>query len=144
MNIPPNIDIFVSSQLRARQTASFISKEFTVDYELRERSWGDFEGFTYDDIVKKYGKGFVQKACTCMYTRPPKGESMIDVIMRIIPLITLKILPLVFTGKDVCIVSHSRTLSAIMQILNINQCKLKNAEVMRLQWDNNEHKFFRV
>lgn len=76
---------WVSSPLRrAVETAEILSGETPrVDEALTEMDWGDWEGFTLDELRSRYGIEFARNEAAGLDFRPPGGESPRDVVRRV-------------------------------------------------------------
>lgn len=82
--------------------------------ELRERSGGDLEGLTYQEIRKLFPPKKYKLWQRDYFEPPPHGESMKDVEDRAIPYCREYIFPLVNEGKNVIVCSHAITLKVII------------------------------
>ena len=68
--------VFVSPMRRARQTAEAMGLENPVfDARLMEQNWGQWEGLTRDEILRRDGADAFAKAGLAASFRPPGGES---------------------------------------------------------------------
>jgi broad specificity phosphatase PhoE len=86
------IDRIVTSDLtRARQTAKAIATAtnapMACDVRLRERSFGDWEGISYEEFLQRSYSTAEEDGITCFEVRPPGGESLADVWRRIEPVV---------------------------------------------------------
>jgi broad specificity phosphatase PhoE len=68
--------IFVSPMQRARQTAEALGlKNPVFDTRLMEQNWGQWEGLTRDEILRRDGADAFAKAGLAGAFHPPGGES---------------------------------------------------------------------
>jgi probable phosphoglycerate mutase len=76
---------WVSSPLRrAVATAQILSGETPrTDDALTEMDWGDWEGFTLDELRSRHGEAFLRNEAAGLDFRPPGGESPRDVMLRV-------------------------------------------------------------
>jgi alpha-ribazole phosphatase len=81
--------IFSSDLVRATRGAEIIAKSkgliFTPIRELRERSVGDWEGLTAEEIKERYPREYAAWREDFLNYRPPRGECLQDVRERILP-----------------------------------------------------------
>lgn len=104
------IDIIYSSPFkRALQTATVIQKyhkNTTMIYHdaLKERSFGQLEGKTYDEIAKEHPVLSFHRSWNHPYYQIPKGERLADVYQRGIRFLTE--ISEKHQGTTVAIVSH--------------------------------------
>ncbi|NJJ36004.1 histidine phosphatase family protein [Clostridioides difficile] len=83
-----NIDrIYTTPSLRTKDTIEKISRLKLIEIEekeaLREISFGDFEGITFEEIKVKYPKEFEKMIEEGNNYRYPNGESLIDSYKRV-------------------------------------------------------------
>lgn len=116
---PHRIDLIYSSPLlRAKQTAEILrrdGKEIIIDPRLKERSVGEYEGLTPEELTCKFPKGFL-KELYCFETQPPGGESIRQAQDRVSPLIDE--IREENPDKSILIVTHSIISQAIYYYLN--------------------------
>lgn len=76
---------WVSSPLRrAVETAEILSGvQPRVEEALTEMDWGEWEGFTLDELRSRYGAEFSRNETAGLDFRPPGGESPRDVVRRV-------------------------------------------------------------
>lgn len=119
------IDIVFSSPLkRATETAEEILKYHSIKPvfrdELKEINYGLLEGLAFDVARKKYSKWFIEKAKDRYHTKPPEGESYIELEERLKPF--LEELKQNYKDKVVLIVAHANVNKAIIRLmLNLNK-----------------------
>lgn len=103
--------IYVSPLQRARDTAAYIAATLmhtpeTIDH-LTEWHVGDWEGIKYSEIPNQ--EGFSMSAMFDPAFRPPDGESLGEVQMRMMK--TIRDLATRHPGEQVVIVSHGTALA---------------------------------
>jgi broad specificity phosphatase PhoE len=85
----PETVIYCSTLKRAHRSAEIIGERLGVRplplSELRERSFGLWEGLSFDEIKERYPTEFDQWASNPLRFSPPQGESTLDVKRRVIP-----------------------------------------------------------
>ena len=69
---------------------------------------------------------------------------MHDVIKRLAPFLCCRVLPRVFVGETVCIISHSNTLVAACHIIGVDAFRLKNAQAVSYSYDGASAKFLKT
>ena len=76
---------WLSSPLRrALETAEILSGGTPrVEDALTEMDWGEWEGFTLDELRGRYGAEFLRNEAAGLDFRPPGGESPRDVVRRV-------------------------------------------------------------
>ncbi len=124
-----------------------------VDWRLNERHYGSLQGLNKFDTSKKFGKEQVQIWRRSYDVSPPKmsikdkrhpiyddlymdinpkklpsGESLKDTLIRVKPLWSNDILPLINQGKKLMIVAHGNSLRAIVKMLK----NYSNQEIVKL------------
>ena len=110
--------IFSSPLKRASITAISIvgdSSLITYDDRLKERSYGDWSGLKKEEIKDQVGEEEFLAARRGWDTKPPNGESLKDVSVRVESFIDT----LPNTG-NILVVSHGNTIRAISVLLGIN------------------------
>lgn len=115
--------IYSSSSIRTQQSAQIISKLFKQDYEivddLTSRKCGEWNGLTYEQILKKYPKGIPQILESMESDDPSSGENSIKYIERIKA--TIDKLVEANTGNRIIIVTHPDVIqAAICSALSIS------------------------
>jgi len=79
--------IFSSNLKRASQTAMCVATlknmEIQYDFRLREISQGVWEGMLFSDVVQYYEKEVEKRRLEPLTTRPPGGETVMDVANRV-------------------------------------------------------------
>ena len=110
--------VFSSPLKRASSTAKCIvnnSTDIKYDERLKERSYGDWSGLNKSDIKEKIGEKQFFSARRGWDTKPPNGESLKDVSLRVGSFINS--LPEI---GNILVVSHGNTIRAISVLLGIN------------------------
>ena len=110
--------VYSSPLKRASSTATTIvgdSSLIEYDDRLKERSYGDWSGLHKSDIKDLVGEDQFFAARRGWDTKPPNGESLKDVSIRVESF--LDSLP--STG-NILVVSHGNTIRAISVLLGIN------------------------
>ncbi|MBI4971926.1 MAG: alpha-ribazole phosphatase [Candidatus Omnitrophica bacterium] len=79
--------IFCSVLQRARESAEILNRELNLeiheDVRLREMSFGDWEGRTYDEIIEKFPEAFEWWNKDLTNFRPSGGESLTELVSRV-------------------------------------------------------------
>ena len=100
--------VYASNLSRAVRSAGIIAEPYSLKpveiTDLRERSFGLWEGMTFTEIKEKYPEEFEAWANDPLRYSPIKGESTIDVKDRIVPTLT-KILDS-HKGDNIAVVAH--------------------------------------
>lgn len=112
-NIRPTFDRYIVSEFtRAVETAAHLElpdAKWYLDYNIRERSWGDFDFLPYQDR-EKFKDSFDYKRRESFYWTPNNGESIAQLCLRVDR--TLDTLHRECDGKNVIIVCHGETIRA--------------------------------
>ena len=98
---------YVSPYIRTKETAGLLGlpdSEWRVDPRLRERDWGDIGALTRKQFKEEYPRNATMKEIDFLYWRPPGGESIMDVRMRVRSL--LDTLHREMEGQKVLVVTH--------------------------------------
>jgi broad specificity phosphatase PhoE len=77
---------YVSPYIRTKETAGLLNlpkAEWRVDQRLRERDWGDICSMPRAEFKETYPNSFFMKELDALYWRPPGGESIADVRLRV-------------------------------------------------------------
>ncbi len=119
-----NFDMAFTSKLkRASDTLSLILKgieqdiPIEKDLALNERDYGDLVGQNKAEASKKFGDEQVQIWRRSYDIPPPGGESLKDTADRVIPYLNKKILPEVYSGKNIIVSAHGNSIRAIVMAL---------------------------
>ncbi len=127
--------VFSSTLTRARRTALLALDEaeaagadvgdikagdgwkITEDDALRERDYGDLVGLNKAETAEKYGEEQVHKWRRGYEIKPPGGESLADVVVRVRPYFEAEIWPRVAAGENVLVAAHGNSLRAVLVII---------------------------
>ncbi len=107
--------IYSSDLNRARETAELIAKKRQIDVVVspawREIAFGTWEGLTYAEVATLFKNqlGFFTDPA---YYAPPEGETLTDVLQRVLPALTF-IMQQTHSG-DVVVVSHGAVLRGLL------------------------------
>ncbi len=116
--------IFSSPLKRALSTAKIISENLSgpqvqIEERLSERSGGEIEGLTYNQIAEKHpdlwNLYYENPLETAVHTRFPAGESDYDVAKRVEDLFTT--LENKFENKKIMFVTHSGVIQATRYLM---------------------------
>lgn len=132
-NIPtePNFCVWTSMLCRAVETGQYFNEQLFSIKEMRmlnELGGGKFEGLTYDEIQNKYPKEFQSRLRNKLSYRYPGvgGESYLDVLTRLRPLIT----EIERTTDHLLIVSHRVVLRILLAyFLNLDKSSIGELDV---------------
>ncbi|CUM65669.1 uncharacterized protein PRCAT00003317001 [Priceomyces carsonii] len=132
-NIPtePNFYVWTSMLCRAVETAEYFDEHLYSIKEMRmlnELGGGKFEGMTYDEIQRKYPKEFDARLRNKITYRYPGvgGESYLDVLTRLRPLIT----EIERTTDHLLIISHRVVLRILLAyFLNLDRSAIGELDV---------------
>ncbi|MCK9876022.1 bifunctional RNase H/acid phosphatase [Frankia sp. Ag45/Mut15] len=76
-------DLILSSPLkRARQTAEALGRDYTVEDDLRESSFGAWEGMTFAEVRERFPDD-LDAWLADPAVPPPGGESLLDTVARV-------------------------------------------------------------
>lgn len=109
--------VFTSPEIRTFETAQIITEGLNLDIpktleNLRERSWGDWEGKDWNDVQKLLDNMSLIERYKFI---PPNGESWEEMEQRL-QLCLTQILN--YEYKNIAIITHGGALRALMPILN--------------------------
>jgi len=121
------IDVIYSSDLdRAYETAKIIGKKINLEVnilnELREMSFGKWEGLTMAEIQQKYRDHYIVWRSTPHQAKIPDGEKLLDVQTR--SLKAVRQLLKRHKDQNILIVSHGVTIKSM--ILGLMDIELSN------------------
>lgn len=144
---------FVSNLKRAITTLWTVLEEMqlmwlpqTSDWRLNERHYGALQGLNKAETAAKYGEAKVQQWRRGYYSPlpplavggqvplagvvPPEGESLCDVVPRVVAVYEERIVPLLEARKSVLVVAHSNSLRALIKELeNIGDDEIMQVEL---------------
>ncbi|CEH35842.1 histidine phosphatase family protein [Romboutsia lituseburensis] len=136
--------IYTTTSSRTKDTIKEISKIKNIQIRekenLKEISFGDFEGITFEDIKKSYPNEFQDMIDKGYEYKYPNGESLIDSYNRVANEISNILSE--EKNKTVLICSHGGTIRNIITYLISNSYeyhwnfKIDNASVTILEIDN--------
>lgn len=110
----PITHLFSSDLQRAKQTARVIGEGNRIDpllrQDLRERSFGEWEGSPYEEVLARIEAQAREEKLSSFQVRPPGGESLEDVWQRV----GLLVESLSSLRDNVAIVSHGGTCGALL------------------------------
>ena len=114
---------FTSKLKRANDTLDLILEGIEQDIPierdlaLNERDYGNLVGQNKAEAAKKFGDEQVQIWRRSYDIPPPGGESLKDTADRVIPYLNEKILPEVYSGKNIIVSAHGNSIRAIVMAL---------------------------
>lgn len=110
---------FTSTLQRATETNAIVLAALglahvpvTQHVALSERSYGALEGRHHDDIRTQYGDEQMLRWRRGYDTAPPGGESVRQIVARVVPYHTNVILPMLLRGCTVLVTAHAGSLVA--------------------------------
>jgi len=116
---------FTSNLTRAQNTLKLILGELgtpgvptIADAALNERDYGDLSGMNKDDARQKWGEEQVLVWRRSYEIAPPGGESLRDIVARVLPFYCQTILPCVLRGERVIVAAHGNSLRALAMVLD--------------------------
>jgi len=148
--------VYTSLLSRAQKTAKIIlegldqfedltnSHKIIEDSALNERDYGDLTGLDKKETADKYGEEQVYKWRRGYSDRPPAGESLEDVVLRVRNYFELEILPQIhsISNNNILIAAHGNSLRALLlvmgvyQINEINSVELSTGVPIHITYDN--------
>lgn len=137
------------------QELNQIYKPVYKSWRLNERMYGALEGLSKPILSSELGEETVRRWRTSLFARPPPmtpdhkhwhfnerkyadleidqiptGESLNDTMVRTIPLLNSRILPLIEEGQNVLICAHGNSLRGIVKhIDNLNSEQIQNVKL---------------
>jgi broad specificity phosphatase PhoE/predicted kinase len=123
-NIPPDkkeLMIFTSTMKRTIQSTQYIPARKIRLKALDEIDAGEFDGLTYQEIAERYPEEYKARSKDKLRYRYPRGESYLDVIQRLEPVI----FQIERQQCDVLVVSHQAVLRCLLAYfleLEIEEC----------------------
>lgn len=120
--------IYSSPLKRARQTADVINgyhgRTIEMHEELMEMSMGDFEGFSFEDLMARESVFLRRWIADPAAVRMPKGETLEELQNRAWP----RIEKIIAKEENALVVSHNFTIAAILcRLKNINLSEFRSA-----------------
>jgi broad specificity phosphatase PhoE len=109
---------FVASPLmRTRQTIElaraamgFPPADYALCDDLKELTFGDWEGFTWPEVEARFPEGAAERATNKWSFTPPNGESYATLALRLTPWIA-------GLSQDVFVASHGGVARALMRLI---------------------------
>ena len=92
-------------------------EEYFYEWRLNERHYGSLQGLNKSETARKYGNDQVLKWRRSYDIPPPGGESLKDTADRVIPYLNEKILPEIYSGKNIIVSAHGNSIRAIVMAL---------------------------
>lgn len=120
--------IFCSTLRRSIDSAVIMAREFDSPYEdmsltlveeLKERNYGDWSGQVKEEILKNVGEEEFLNVRRGWETKPPNGESLRDVAIRVEPFIQKNFIS--NPGGNYLVVAHGNTIRAIAVIIDAHK-----------------------
>jgi len=108
----PDLQVWISEYKRTAQTAAHIQAKKVVRTEINEINAGDHDELTYEDIAEIYPIEFAMRDRDKLGYRYPNGESYMDVLERLKPIV--KEIGMKAVGENILIVSHQATLRCLL------------------------------
>ena len=113
--------LYTSPLPRASQTAFAIRNRLALSCQsvedLREIGFGLWEGLRWDEVKTRYPKEFEIWYENRRDTRPPDGESYLDLLKRLVPALK-NIIKNHTNDGDIIIVTHSACIMSLLSLLN--------------------------
>ncbi len=130
------VDVIYSSDLlRAYQTAVPISKALSLpihkDTGLREIKAGEWEGMSFDDLVKDYPEEFSVWVNDVGRSRCPGGESVVELTERVSG--AVRRIAEKHDGQTVCITTHATPIRAMCTVASGTPVE----EMVKVPWAAN-------
>jgi 2,3-bisphosphoglycerate-dependent phosphoglycerate mutase len=88
------------------------------DSRINERDYGELKGKNKQETMEIYGQEQFLKWRRGYKDRPPGGESLYDVEIRVKDFLEATLKPALKAGEDVLIVAHGNSLRALVKILD--------------------------
>jgi len=108
----PSLKVWTTQYLRTQQTAEYIEAPKLIKPALGEICAGDHDDMTYEEIAEKFPVEFALRDADKLHYRYPNGESYLDVVKRIKPLLqTIK------EEHNLFIISHQATLRCLLTMI---------------------------
>jgi len=138
MNLP-DLKVWSTQYKRTQQTAEFIDAEVRTEEALGEILAGDYDELTYEEIAERFPVEFALRDKDKLHYRYPNGESYMDVVQRIQPL-----LKEIQDTNNLLIISHQATLRCLIALLldcpmdQLPYLKIPLHTVIQLSFSNGE------
>jgi alpha-ribazole phosphatase len=126
--------VYTSPLSRAFDSATVIAATYgiepIIDYNLRERHFGIWEGMTFGEIREKYPLEFGRWAENPLEHSPVEGESSIEVRDRIVPAIEAIVSR--HTDEEIAIVAHG----GVNRVILCHLLAMPLEHMFRIEQDN--------
>lgn len=132
------IDIAFSSLLRRSVDSTRIvlvssgqpNVPVTVMQELNERSYGELEGLTRNEVTDRFGEAHVRLWRRRSHALPPRGESIESASKRILEVFRSRVLAMA-RQRNVLVCAHGNTLRAIVRELQaLGEERFRSLEIV--------------
>jgi enolase len=118
---------YTSKLMRAKNTCEIVmTLNKTLNYnliyeyeELNERDYGELTGKNKEEISKQYGIEQVHKWRRGFNTKPPGGESLSEVCIRVNKFYKEELKKNILNGENILIAAHGNSLRALFVVLGI-------------------------
>jgi len=131
------------AQETARPIAEALGLSLVIEPELRERSYGAFEGQTHDELLRDHPEAYQRwRDRVPDYELPGGGESLLALRARV--LAQMQMLAARHAGQKVVAVTHGGVLDSIYRIASglaadaPRRFELNNASINRIGWDGEQ------
>jgi alpha-ribazole phosphatase len=117
--LPKGAVWYASNLLRARKTAEQLAQagadmdRLTIDPDLAEQHFGEWQGLTYTEIAEKHGSNHLFWLGPPEH-RPPGGESFVDLCDRTVR--SIERLTEQHRGRDIVATAHGGTIRAALAL----------------------------
>lgn len=112
--------LYTSPLARAAQTAQIIADKLSLPCQivsdLREIEFGLWEGLCWEEVKLRYPEEFAAWYKNRRDTRPPEGESYLDLLKRLVPALK-KLIPNSKGDGDLAVVTHSACIMSFLSLL---------------------------
>ena len=145
--------IYSSPLLRAVQTANIIASENTVAspivilQSLRECSFGDLEGMTFQEVEKMYETRVKEFLCPTQETwnfKFPNGESKKEAFERMKKALAYIVSCNKFLCYPVGVVCHAGVISALACGMSFTDVSYENCSILHLLYDYEKDEFIHI
>ncbi|MDD5144914.1 MAG: 2,3-diphosphoglycerate-dependent phosphoglycerate mutase [Candidatus Pacebacteria bacterium] len=129
--------VYTSPLIRNKETVSLVLKNLGqedlpvfTDKALNERNYGKLQGLNKDEMKEKYGEEQVKLWRRSYNAAPPGGESLEEVVKRVVPFYKKYIKEDLKKGKNVLVVASHNSLRALIKYIeNISDENIINVEL---------------
>jgi broad specificity phosphatase PhoE len=94
----------------ARAAMGFSPADYALCDDLKELTFGDWEGLTWPEVEARFPKGAAERATNKWSFTPPNGESYATLALRLTPWVA-------GLSQDVFVASHGGVARALMQLI---------------------------